>query len=168
MRRGDAAALRAVYLLHVDSVVRYARYLLQDREDAEEVAVDTFVRAFRSAEEFRGAAGLRSWLFSIARNRCIDRLRQPRLQLVEISEGLDVPAAQGADHADIRAAFSQLSEEYREVLFLCDVEEWTAREAAAVLSLTEEAVKSRLYRARRALRDCVRNIWQSEEADGLR
>jgi len=161
---GEAEALGVLFELHVDRVFAYARHLLGNREDAEEVTSEAFVRAFERAAAFRGECPFRGWLFGITRNLCRDRLRQPRLLLLESEEverrtdgGRE--AAQMETGALVRRVVADLPEEYRVVLTLCDVEEWEAHEVAAMLEKSLPATKSLLYRARRALRARLTELW---------
>jgi RNA polymerase sigma-70 factor (ECF subfamily) len=165
---GEAEALSALFDLHVERVFAYARHLLGNREDAEEVTSEAFLRAFERAATFRGECPFRGWLFGITRNLCLDRLRQPRLLLLEPEEAerrtdCGRGAAQMETQALVRRALADLSEEYRLALTLCDVEEWDAREVAAALEKSLPATKSLLYRARRALRARLTELWDEEE-----
>ncbi len=164
-RRGEAEALAALFDMYVDRVFAYALRILGSREDAEEVTTDAFLRAFRRAADFRGDAPFRAWVFSIARNVCRDRLRQPRL--LTLPEDENQPAARDpgvtAISADVRAAMAALPEDQREVLLLCDVEEWDAREAAELMERSMAATKSLLYRARRALRERLVEMWKEDD-----
>src|SRR5437660_1211166 len=114
---GEAEALSALFDLHVDRVYAYARHLLGNREDAEEVTSEAFLRAFERAASYRGECPFRGWLFGIARNLCLDRLRQPRLILLEPEEteraGSDGGEADQVETAIIvRRALSELSDEH--------------------------------------------------------
>lgn len=162
-RQGDAEALDALFNLHVDRVYAYAHHVVGSREDAEEVASEAFLRAFRRAADYRGDAPFRGWLFGIARNLCRDRLRQPRLlSLSSLEDGGAVGgyADRVALQTDVRRAISELPEDHQDVLILCDVEEWDAREVAGLLGRSVAATKSLLYRARRALRDRLVECWK--------
>jgi RNA polymerase sigma-70 factor (ECF subfamily) len=162
-RRGDAEALSGLFHLHVEGVYRYARHLLGNREDAEDVTSESFLRALRHASEYRGDSEFRGWLYAIARNLCRDRLRQPRLLPLEMepaTENGDRTDERAAIRSDLRAVVEGLPSEYQQVLLLCDVEEWDAREAAAHLGRSVAATKSLLYRARRALRDRLAERWR--------
>jgi len=165
-RQGDAHALSALFERHVDRVYAYARHILGNREDAEEVVSETFLRAFRRAADYRGECPFQGWVFSIARNLCRDRLRQPRLLTVPVddSEGptQEDSTERLALRADVRSAMAELPEEYQDVLLLCDVEEWDAREVADLLDRSTAATKSLLYRARRALRARLTERWKEE------
>ncbi|HZP80446.1 MAG TPA: RNA polymerase sigma factor [Chthonomonadaceae bacterium] len=165
---GEAEALSVLFELHVERVFAYARHLLGNREDAEEVTQEAFLRAFERAASFRGECPFRGWLFGIARNLCFDRLRQPRLLLLEPDEAeRNTDAGRGAAQMEtqalVRRALAELPEEYRLVLTLCDVEEWEAREVAAALEKSLPALKSLLYRARRALRARLTELWDEGE-----
>jgi RNA polymerase sigma-70 factor (ECF subfamily) len=165
---GEAEALSALFELHVERVFAYARHLLGNREDAEEVTQEAFLRAFERAASFRGECPFRGWLFGITRNLCFDRLRQPRLLLLEPDEAeRNTDAGRGAAQMEtqalVRRALAELPEEYRLVLTLCDVEEWEAREVAAALEKSLPALKSLRYRARRALRARLTELWDEEE-----
>lgn len=165
-RQGDAHALSALFERHVDSVYAYARHILGSREDAEEVVSEAFLRAFRRAADYRGECPFRGWVFGIARNLCRDRLRQPRLLTVPSGEACepaqDATPERLALRADVWCAMAELSEEHQDVLILCDVEEWDAREAADLLGRSVAATKSLLYRARRALRARLAERWSEE------
>jgi RNA polymerase sigma-70 factor (ECF subfamily) len=164
-RQGDGAALSTLFEMHVDRVYAYACHILQNREDAEEVVSEAFLRAFRHAADYRGDSPFRGWLFGIVRNLCRDRLRQPRLLTFpeEPFEPGQPDDAEGlALRADVRCAMQDLPEEYQDVLLLCDVEEWDAREAALILGRSLTATKSLLYRARRALRARLTERWKED------
>ena len=168
LQAGEAEALSVLFELHVDRVFAFARHLLGSREDAEEVVSEAFLRAFQRATAFRGECPFRGWLFGITRNLCVDRLRQPRLMLLEpdaFERHTDhgQAAAQMENGVVVRQALALLSEEHRLVLTLCDVEEWDAHEVAAMLERSLPATKSLLYRARRALRTQLTALWDEEE-----
>jgi len=164
-RQGDAGAMSALFELYVDRVFGYALHILDQREDAEDVASDAFIRAFRRASDFRGDCPFSGWLFTITRNLCRDRLRQPRLLTLPRweDEAVDAGEAERAQvRLDVRRALAALPEDYRDTLVLCDVEEWDIREAAEVIGRSPAAAKSLLYRARRALRDQLAECWKEE------
>lgn len=167
LQAGDADAMNALFELHVDRVFGYARHLVGNREDAEEVTSETFLRAFERATGFRGDCRFQGWLFTIARNLCADRRRQPRLILLEGDEAEELAvSADDADRLDtsiaVRHALDTLPEDQRLALLLCDVEQWDAREVAASIEKSLPATKSLLYRARRALRDRLTEYWAAE------
>lgn len=165
-RQGDAHALSALFEMHVDRVYGYARHILGNREDAEEVTSEAFLRAFRRAVDYRGDAPVRHWLFGIVRNLCRDRLRQPRLLTVPVEQAADELVEDEAERrvlrTEVREAMSALPDEYQDVLVLCDVEQWDAREVAYLFGKSVEATKSLLYRARRALRAELTERWRDK------
>ena len=166
---GEPEALSELFDLHVDRVFAYARHLLKNREDAEEVCSEAFIRAFERAATYRAECPFRGWLFGITRNLCMDRIRQPRLILMEPEawerEGDGGQAAERMDTLiTVRRALEDLPTEYQLALTLCDVEQWNAAEAAMIMDKTVQATKSLLYRARRALRSGLADAWSEEDA----
>ncbi len=163
-RAGDMQAMETLFWRYADAVLAYAVRLLGNRTDAEEVLSEVFLRAFEGCMGYRAEGTFKAWLFSIARNCCVDRLRQPRLLRVEdISEQ---PHPDETAETDLRLAvqraLQRLPEEYRTVLLLCDVEEFTAKEVAQMLGRTVPSVKGMLYRARAELRDALSEEWGDE------
>jgi RNA polymerase sigma-70 factor (ECF subfamily) len=167
-QQGDPEALGALFEMHVDRVFAYARHLLGSREDAEEVTSEAFLRALERAASFRGDCPFRGWLFGIARNLCYERLRQPRLLLLEPEEAErrtdgGRSAAQLETTMLVRGALAALPDEQRLAVLLCDVEQWDAREVAVMLDRSVSATKSLLYRARRALRARLTELCAEDE-----
>lgn len=172
LQAGEAAALDPLFEMHFDRVYAFAFRLMGSREDAEEVVSEAFLRTLERASSFRGECPFRGWLFGIARNLCYDRLRQPRLLMLEPDEAERKSdggsAADGMETAVlVRRALGEISEEYRVVLTLCDVEEWDAREVAEMLDKSVAATKSLLYRARRALRGRLKELWDEEDGNAV-
>jgi RNA polymerase sigma-70 factor, ECF subfamily len=167
---GEPEALGALFDIYVDQVFTYARHLLGNRDDAEEVASEAFLRAFERAASFRGECPFRGWLFGITRNLCLDRLRQPRLLTLEPEDAAlqhdgGLNARRMETSVLVQRALDTLSQEHRLALLLCDVEEWDAREAALALDRTVAATKSLLYRARRELRAHMTEMLDREDLE---
>lgn len=161
---GDADALETLFRRHIDSTYGFARRFLNSREDAEETASECWLRAGRAlrAGQFRGESQFLTWLLGIVRLVCLERLRQPRLPTLSLS-GLNetdrgdwvlfAPAPEPP--SDLDEALTSLSDDHRQVLILCDLQGFTATEAAQILGRTSAATKSLHGRARRALRDAL-------------
>jgi RNA polymerase sigma-70 factor (ECF subfamily) len=150
-------------------------YIGGDAEEAEDLTLQTFENAFAAAHRFRGDADLRTWLFRIAINACKNRIRhkQARRKIEAFSldaafepggdggaEVVDIPdetlaPAQVAQNRELREVLRRgirdLAPDYREVLLL-KLEDLSYREIAGILEVTVETVKSRLFRARSALK----------------
>ncbi len=161
---GEAEALGPLFEMYVEQIFAYARHILGNREDAEEVTADAFIRALEKVSSFRGECPFRGWLFGITRNLCYDRLRQPKLQLLD-PDAADRQSDRGRDArrmettTAVRTALDSLSEDHRMALMLCDIEQWDALEVAEMLGKSLQATKSLLYRARRALRNQLSSVW---------
>ena len=107
----------------------------------------------RRSAELRADGAFRTWLFRIARNLCIDKMRQHKLMELPSDAQYSGSEERAALRITVQQALADLPMEYREPLVLCDLEDMAAREAAEVLKISVPALKSRLYRGRRALRD---------------
>jgi len=170
-RSGDEGALARLLERHAPAVYRFGVKMCRDPEDAKDVVQDTLLAAARGLRDFRGGAALSTWLFTIARSFCIKRRRRRAgapgeldVLSLESDPAGTIPAPDSAPDeaageremaAALDAAIAALDPMYREVLVLRDVEGLTAPEVAAVLGIGVDAVKSRLHRARVAVRDRV-------------
>lgn len=150
---GDGTAVTALYEMYGERIFRYTYRMLNNRADAEDATAETFFRVIKRSRDLRADGAFRTWLFRIARNLCIDKLRQH--SLLELPPDATVGAGEErtALRLAVRQALNDLPQDYREPLILCDLEEISAKDAADVLGISVPALKSRLYRGRRALRD---------------
>jgi RNA polymerase sigma-70 factor (ECF subfamily) len=151
---------------HQDAVLRFLRLTGGDGPDAEDALQETFLTAWRAAGTFRGEAGARAWLLTIARH-ALSRLRRRRSgepQALVPLEALGLEAGWGGttpfqaveDRVALEAALARLEPEEREVILLRDIEGFSGAEAAQILGLAVPALKSRLHRARLRLMSLLR------------
>jgi RNA polymerase sigma-70 factor (ECF subfamily) len=168
-RAGDAEAIAALMERHQDGVYRFAMSMCRHPEDAREVLQDTLLAGVRAISGFRGESSVSTWLYAIARSYCIKKRRRGKYAPTQIrslddEEGwtpeLVSPWPGPEDEAErdelleaLGRAIRSMSPNHREVLVLRDVEGFTAPEVGRVLGLQPGAVKSRLHRARKALRE---------------
>ena len=152
MHHDDLQLLSAVPRLR-----RYARALVRNREDADDLVQDTLERAWAKSSLWRGVADMRSWLFGIMHNLHADGVRRPRLATVAMDDGTaEVPVA--STHGDrlavldLQAAIALLPAEQKEVLLLVALEDMAYADIAATLGIPMGTVMSRLSRGRERLR----------------
>ena len=156
-------SFEALYERSYPLIVRYLTHLCGSADQAEELAQETFVRAYAGMVRFRGDAAATTWLYRIARNTYLNSVRRPvhaRLdspsgqQIVDGAPASD-PARAFADreaNASIAWALAQLPEHQRSVLLLRDAEGLSYGEIADILGLTMAAVRMKLFRARNLFR----------------
>ena len=165
---GDAAAFRVLVDLHRDRAYGLALRLLRSEQDAEEVAQDAFVRAWRAIGEFRGDASFSTWLYRIVWRRAVDRAavlrtrRDHETALEPEEEGGGPAFASTVEAAGAAAAapdperfermIASLSEVQRAVVTLFYQEDRSVAEVGRALEMPEGTVKTHLSRARAALR----------------
>jgi RNA polymerase sigma-70 factor, ECF subfamily len=176
---GDRQALNELLDRHQGRVFRFGMKMCGAEEDAKDILQETLLAAARNMDGFRGSSSVSTWLYAIARSFCIKKRRTSKFapEHLESLEGGEGGAHETADarrspEEDVagrqvkdalQGAIARLEPMYREVLVLRDVEGLSAAEVAEVLGITVEAVKSRLHRARVAVRDQVAPLLGVEE-----
>ena len=172
-RQGKPGAFDAIVRAHQDRVYSFCARMLSDRDEALDAAQDVFLSAWRNLGSFRGEATLSTWLLRIAANRCLNRIRQRKSTAgreapwPETGADGDGPefqpaAAEGqnpdrvAENREMGAilanALGRIDPDSRWLVLLSDVEGFSYEELAAMADVPVGTVKSRLHRARMALR----------------
>lgn len=160
MARGDERALRELIRAMQGRVYAYCLSLVLCPEDAEELTSEVFYQAWRSARNFKGQSRATTWLFGIARNLCMNHLRKKRIHFIELMEGDAVYNPEEEldyDPEVIKRAMERLSPAHREVLYLVFYEEMSYEEIASLLGIPENTVKTRVFHAKRKLKELLSN-----------
>lgn len=160
---GDHAAFRVLMARHMRRAIRVAQGVLRQASEADDVAQDAFLRMWRHARAFDPArARFTTWMHRIVVNLAIDRMRQPRLQALELAQEVadETPSpfarlAQSQEQRAIDAALAQLPARQRAAITLFHFEGLSGRESAQALELSEDAFESLLARARAALKRAI-------------
>ena len=165
---GDAGALDLVARRVAGPLYRFGRGFCRDPHDAEDVMQDALVALLSSLGRFRGEGSLSSWAYVVARNACARRRKrgtrhealehedgEARFELQDTGAGPERTAERRELHDALERAIASLPDPLRAVLVLRDVEGLSAAQVGAHLGLGERAVKSRLHRARLALREML-------------
>lgn len=182
-RAGDKGALEGLLKRYQQKVYRFGMKMCRHPQDAEDVVQETLMAAARTVQSFRGSSSVTTWLYAIARNSCRKMRRKSKFapdreESLDEDRGRQGATLQVADprrspedaavavevEAALKEAIWSLDPKYREVLVLRDVEGLTAPEVAEVLGLGVAAVKSRLHRARSAVRERVAPVLGAPEA----
>jgi len=169
---GYDAALNDLMERHAPAVYRFLGRMLNNDDDANDLAQETFVRVFQARKSFNADKRFSTWLYTIAanlaRNQIRWRSRHPNVSLESKLDSEETSLAEiisstaptpneevlSAERvAAVRAAVNTLPADMREAIVLCEWEELSMAEAAAILKTTPKAIESRLYRARQMLRD---------------
>ena len=172
-RQSGEQAFERLYRSHVQDVYRYALMVLRNRDDAEDVAQTTFLKAYRAYQRGDRPRHPRRWLITIAHNTCGTRIRDARRrpQEVALEEQRIEPTLGGVDvdvDVDVRElvrAVGALSFNQRAALVMRELEGRTYAEIAEVLELSVSAVETLLFRARRALREQLEGTLTCGEAE---
>jgi RNA polymerase sigma-70 factor (ECF subfamily) len=189
---GDAAAFDCFVEHFRAKIFQYSWLMCGQREDAEDVAQDNLMKAFESFDQLREPERVRPRIFRIARNACLMKRRksvfappeefslddflpltesgsgQVKLQIADWSRLPDRQVLQAEMRGALDQAIGDLPEMYKSVILMRDVQELSTGETAQVLDLTEDVVKTRLHRARLAVRQKLDAYLRTGQAGGRR
>jgi RNA polymerase sigma-70 factor (ECF subfamily) len=173
--RGETQHFAQLVDRYQSYVFTLALRITQSREDAEEIAQDTFIKAFRSLADFKGNAKFSTWLYTIAHNTGITYLRKKKMQVQSIDEERGMHAAD--QHASdfrsdrveeqsrqqmVRKAIAMLSPDDAQLIMLFYQGEQTLQEIGLVLGMEPNTVKVRLFRARQRLKEKMETYFREE------
>jgi RNA polymerase sigma-70 factor (ECF subfamily) len=168
---GDVSAFNELMDAHEDMVFGICLRMMRDREAALDAAQDTFLTVFRKADRFQAKAAFSTWLYRVAVNTCYDHLRRAkRKRLDKLPESHDPVDLASEDELgsievrpDIEAALATLSDDFRAVVVLVDMQGMSLEQASDTLEVPTGTVKSRLFRARKLLAKQLGNLIEGSE-----
>ncbi len=185
LRKGEEEAYQELLELYLPQVYRLAHGITQDPMEAQDVAQEVFLSIFKKVKEFQGNSSLLTWIYRIAVNASLDKVRSRhrRKETVSLEEYLPSFTPEGrhaneiADWSEapldrllnrearhkIQEALDALHDDLRVVLVMKDVEGFPLKEICDILELSLPAVKSRLHRARLVLRGALSSYFQEGE-----
>lgn len=185
-REGDARAFGELVRRYEGKIFRLAQHVTQNREDAEDVLQETFMKAYEHLDQFQGNSKFYTWIVRIAVNQALMKLRRRKTdKSVSIDENIDTGedtivreiAAWDEDPEQrfgrdelgeiLDTAIQSLDTPYRSVFVLRDIEELSTEETADALGLSVPAVKSRLLRARLQLREKLTRYFKRKGDDAF-
>jgi RNA polymerase sigma-70 factor (ECF subfamily) len=155
---------------HMDQMYNYAMYLTGDREEANDLLQETFLKAYRFYDKYEEGTNAKAWLYRIMRNTYINEYRRVKRlpDLVEFDEQISAPYFAGQPHRagselhgelfgdEIASAIARLPEKFKSVILLRDIEDLPYEEIAEALDIPVGTVRSRLHRARAILFERLR------------
>ena len=182
LKQRDEEAFRQVVLLYQQKVFGLVYRMIGDRQEAEDISQEVFITVFKSIDSFRGESKFSTWLFRISTNLCKNRLKYLRRRARDRTQPLDktppgemnhtplAPApvtpdkvAQGRQlEAALQTAVRELDEEHRVLIVLRDLQGLPYSEISEITGLNQGTVKSRLHRARVALKNKVRRRYDTD------
>ncbi len=168
-QQGDPRSFQRLFEIYRDRVYALCRHMAGNDEDAEDLTQESFVQAFKNIGSFRAEASFGTWLYRIASNRCLAELRKqrPQFQSVELVEKDRVMQLRGeANPEDLlvrkeliqraEEAVATLPEQQRLIFVLGTQMGMRYREIGAIVGCSEDAIKVRIHRARKRVRDALK------------
>jgi RNA polymerase sigma-70 factor (ECF subfamily) len=165
-----AEAIDELFRLYANDIYRYARLSLRSDSDAKDVVQDVFLKAFQYWGQFRHEASAKHWLFRIARSCVTDRIRrkmteQTYLDTVKYQQPLESPSFSSL--VELEHLIGQLKPDYRQVVVLRLIQDFTVAETAQILGWTHTKVRLTLHRAAKQLRTWVANAREPQPSCGF-
>ncbi len=178
-RRRNLDAFGRIVDAYQARVLGFVRRMVKGQEDALDITQEVFIRAFQAMDRFDGRCGLKTWLFRIAYNLCVDRSRRTDRSATEVSLEFSDPECEPREFADdrwnpetvilgdelhgiVEAALANMSPKLKTVLLMHDGEEMAYEEIAETVGIPVGTVKSRLFLARNHLKTAIENYRQGE------
>lgn len=183
IQAGDKSACDECIALHSPALTRLLLRLLGNEQDAEDVLQETFLNAFRAIDSFEGRSSLGTWLYRIAYNTAMMRLRRPNAPTVSVEETLNetpgyIPRQlfdwcclpeetydSEEVQTELRQAITAMPESLQTVFMLRELEGMSTEETAVTLDISTSATKVRLHRARQWLRQYLGPLLEPESSD---
>jgi RNA polymerase sigma-70 factor (ECF subfamily) len=177
LRARDERAFEEVVVLYRDRVFGLILRMVGNREEAEDLAQEVFITVLKSIDTFRGESKFSTWLYRVAANHTKNRMKYLQRRAYKATSEYDDAAERAVSRGDatngvrvqnpesamagaqvdrvVQSAIRELDEDHRELVVLRDMEELSYEEIVAITGLNEGTVKSRLHRARTALKEIV-------------
>ncbi|MGI9175471.1 MAG: RNA polymerase sigma factor [Rhodothermales bacterium] len=170
-QRGDEFAFVSLYNRHKGAVYAFCLKMLLDRDAAQDVLQETFLRVYENRDRLIQTRSFKAWVFTIARNQCLNQLRRSGRQ-VALTSVPEIPAErtpaaemEKSERVELVNRFlAHLKPDYREVIVLREYQNLSYEEIAAITRSSLPAVKSRLHKARRKLADFMEPVLRGEPA----
>ncbi len=174
-RNGDVSAFEKLVSLYAKKIYNYCYRMTDSREDAEDLAQEVFIKVYQNLKSFKGDSKFSTWIYRIAYNTCVDRYRKNRkLDTVSLNYGKDEDSVKielvsndplpeeevikKERYRKLQACIAGLKPEYKTVIILRDIQNYTYAEIAEILQVPLGTVKSHISRARAALCDALREM----------
>ena len=157
----DTKEYELITTVYLDNVYRVALSGCRNPADAEDVTQNTFIKLWERKESFEDLEHARKWLIRVAVNECHSLWRTPwRKKTAYLEELPKEPSFSMGEHSELYYAVLELPVKYRQVVHLYYFEEYSVKEIAGLLNLSETAVQTRLLRARQKLKETLKGAWK--------
>ena len=165
-QRLPASTFEDLALPLFDQLYNFARWLTQDASEADDLVQETYAKALRGFSSFQSGTNFRAWMYRILRNSFLSSRTGLKATVAFDEEDHEIAQAQDSSSPEslliaqasrevVQRALEELPVHFREILLLCEVEEMSYQEIAETLAIPAGTVMSRLFRARRALRELL-------------
>ncbi len=173
-QEGDEFAFISIYNRYKTPLYAFCVKMLGDQELARDVVQETFLRVYENRHRLSNSGAFKAWIFTIARNQCLNQIRRARWQVpfedereaTSFTQETPVSRLEKSERITLVSHFiNELKPEYREVVVLREYQNMSYEDIAAITRSTLSAVKSRLFKARRKLAAMIGPVLEAERAE---
>ncbi|MBM7582584.1 RNA polymerase sigma-70 factor (ECF subfamily) [Caldicoprobacter guelmensis] len=174
-KKGDMVAFEELVSLYAKKIYNYCYRMTNNKEDAEDLAQEVFIKVYKNLKSFKGNSKISTWIYRIAYNTCIDKYKKgSKVDTVSLNPGKDEDAVgielvsgdplpeeeviKKERYRKLQACIAALKPEYKTVIILRDIQNYSYEEIAEILQVPLGTVKSHISRARAALSDALREM----------
>ena len=162
LKQRDVLACKQLYLQYADALYNVCVRILQHPAEAEDALQEAFIKIFNNIQQYRNESSIGSWMKQIVTNTCLNILRKKKLVLDELVDDIsenENESERENEHdysiEDIKKAIEELPQGYRVVFNLFMFEEYTHKQIAEMLEISESTAKSQLFKAKRKLKEIL-------------
>lgn len=160
LKQRDVLACKQLYLQYADAMYNVCVRILQHPAEAEDALQEAFIKIFNNIQQYRNESSIGSWMKQIVTNTCLNILRKKKLVLDELVDDISENENERENEhdysiEDIKKAIEELPQGYRVVFNLFMFEEYTHKQIAEMLEISESTAKSQLFKAKRKLKEIL-------------
>lgn len=166
LKQRDVLACKQLYLQYADAMYNVCVRILQHQAEAEDALQEAFIKIFNNIQQYRNESSIGSWMKQIVTNTCLNMLRKKKLVLDELVDDISESEYESESESeseyehdysveDIKKAIEELPQGYRVVFNLFMFEEYTHKQIAEMLEISESTTKSQLFKAKRKLKEIL-------------
>ena len=160
LKQRDVLACKQLYLQYADAMYNVCVRILQHQAEAEDALQEAFIKIFNNIQQYRNESSIGSWMKQIVTNTCLNMLRKKKLVLDELVDDISENENERENEhdysiEDIKKAIEELPQGYRVVFNLFMFEEYTHKQIAEMLEISESTAKSQLFKAKRKLKEIL-------------
>ena len=162
LKQKDVLACKQLYLQYADAMYNVCLRILQHQAEAEDALQEAFIKVFNNIQQYRNESSIGSWIKQIVTNTCLNVLKKRKILFNELDDNVELSETESENNNetnfsidDIKKAIEELPQGYRVVFNLYMFEDYSHRQIADMLEISESTAKTQLFKAKRKLKELL-------------